>query len=81
MAGTGKSITLNLYVLERIDTVYNDEWAGCLVAATSESSARQIANEESKAEGYVWTDAGRTNARKIGVADDGVQGVVLHATA
>ena len=76
---TGKTITINLFLLERTETAYAGEWAKCIVAATTESSARQIANESAEAEGYVWTDGHLTSARKIGIADDGVHGVVLSA--
>jgi hypothetical protein len=77
---TVKSIELYLYLLERTETAYPGEWAKCIVAAKSEESARQIANESSEAEGYVWTDRGLTQSKKIGIADDEVQGIVLSAT-
>jgi hypothetical protein len=77
---SGKTIEIYLYLLERTETAYADEWAKCIVAAPDESSARQAANEDSKAEGYVWTDGNMTSAKRIGVADDGVQGVILHET-
>lgn len=76
---SGKSISIYLYLLERTETAYSGEWAKCIVAATNESSARQMANESAEAEGYVWTDGHLTSARKIGLADDGVSGVVLSA--
>lgn len=75
-----KSIGIYLYLLERTETAYTGEWSKCIVAATSEQSARQIANSECGGEGYVWTDGGRTDAKQIGVAEDGVQGVVLAQT-
>jgi len=71
-----KSVTLNLYLLERIDVMISGERSKCIVAGTDESKARQIANEDSGAEGYVWTDGHGVNAKRIGIADDGIQGVV-----
>jgi len=76
---SGKSISIYLFLLERTETAYAGEWAKCIVAATTESSARQIANEGAEAEGYVWTDGHLTSAKKIGIADDGVSGIVLSA--
>lgn len=74
----GKSIEMYLYLLERTDTAYGDEWSKCVVAASSEKRAREIANEEAKADGYVWTDGALASARRIGVAEEDVQGVVIH---
>lgn len=74
-----KTIELYLWLLERTETAYAGEWAKCIVAATTESQARQIANEDAGAEGYVWTDGSLTQAKRLGIADDGVQGVVLSA--
>ena len=76
----GKSIEVYLYLLERTDTAYGDEWSKCIVAATSEKRAREIANEEAKADGYVWTDGSLVSAKRIGVADDEIQGIQLFAT-
>lgn len=77
---TTKTLTINLYILKREDTVYAGEWASCVVASRTETNARQMANEAAKAEGYVWTDGHLTTCQKIGVADDGIAGVVLHST-
>lgn len=79
MSTTGKSMDLYLYILERAETAATGEWAKCIVAAKTEEEARQIANEECGAEGYIWNDGFSTNAKKIGIADDGVQGVLMHA--
>ena len=78
MADT-KSIEINIYLLERTETAIFGEWAKCIVAAASEQQARQIANEAASAEGYVWTDGALTQIRRIGVAEDGIQGVILAA--
>ena len=74
-----KSIEIGIWLLERTETAGPDEWAKCVVAAATETEARQLANEESKAEGYVWTNGSLASVRKIGVADEGIQGVVLSA--
>ena len=75
--GDTKSIKIKLYLLERIETPGPDEYSKCVVAAASEKSARQIANNDSKAEGYVWTDGHMVNGTEIGDAADDVEGVVL----
>lgn len=81
MAGTaGKSIEIYLYLLERADTANSGEWSSCIVASSTESGARQTANEEAGAEGYLWTDGFKVNAKKIGIAEEGVSGILMHAT-
>jgi len=72
-----KSIRICLFHLKRIETPGPDEWKECVVAAASEKSARQIANNESKAEGYIWTDGSLVTATEIGVANDEVDGVII----
>jgi hypothetical protein len=79
MATTTKTIEIYLWLLERTETAYSGEWAKCIVAGTTAEQARQIANEDSGAEGYVWTDGSLTQIKRLGIADDGVQGVVLFA--
>ena len=76
MADT-KSIKIRLYLLERIETPGPDEYSKSVVAAASEKSARQIANNDSKSEGYIWTDGHLVTAKEIGDAADDVEGVVL----
>lgn len=66
-----------LYVLERTNVLISGDRTKCLVAAKDEKAARNIANEDSKAEGFVWNDGYETTCRKIGTADEGVQGTVL----
>lgn len=72
-----KSIKIGLYLLKRTETPYPDEWGACVVAAATEQEAREIANHESKAEGYLWTDGGRVSASYLGDAADDVSGIVL----
>lgn len=72
-----KSLQIKLFLLERTATAYPDEWAKVVVAAVSEKVARELANQESKSEGYVWTDGSLVEAKELGVAIDGVDGVVL----
>jgi hypothetical protein len=78
MADT-KSITISLYLLERNDTPQPDEWARCVVAASTEPGARELANQDSGAEGYVWSDGRLVEATLLGEAADGVEGVILFA--
>ena len=72
-----KTIEIKLFLLERDGTPMPDEWGQCIVAASTEKAARELANQESGAEGYVWTDGRSTNARFLGVAVDGVEGVLI----
>lgn len=72
-----KSITISLYLLERNDTPMPDEWARCVVAASTESAAREIANHDSLAEGYIWSDGLLVNSKLLGEAVDGIEGIIL----
>ena len=72
-----KSIKIGLYLLERNDTPMPDEWGRCVVAACSEKAARELANQESKAEGYVWTDGHLVDCTHLGSALDGIDGVII----
>lgn len=76
---TGKSIKIFLFHLKRTDRALSDEWAQCVVAGRSEEDARTTANEEARSEGYVWKDDSKATCERIGLAEDGVQGVVLWA--
>jgi hypothetical protein len=73
----GKTIQVKIYQLRRIMTPQPDEWSSCVVAAGSEKEAREIANQESKAEGYVWTDGGLVESVEVGIANDGVYGLLI----
>lgn len=77
MADQTKTLRINLYLLERDQAVGPDEYSRMVVAAASEKAAREIANQESKAEGYVWSDGTITSVKLLGVAEDGVEGVVV----
>lgn len=77
MPNDSKSISIGIWLLERTETPMPDEWGRCVVAAPSESNARQLANEESSAEGYVWSDGHKVSAEYIGEAADGVSGVII----
>jgi hypothetical protein len=72
-----KTLEVKIYLLTRINTPGPDEYTAGVVAAVSEKQARELANQESKAEGYIWTDGGLTEAKELGVANDGVSGVLL----
>jgi hypothetical protein len=72
-----KSLVVNLYLLERDQSTGPDEYSRMVVAACTEKQAREIANQESKAEGYVWSDGTITSVKIIGSAEDGVNGVVI----
>jgi hypothetical protein len=66
-----------IWQLERMEKLHADEINKCIVAAASEKEARQVANSESEAEGYVWTDGNLANCIQIGLANDGISGLLL----
>ena len=79
-----KSIEIYLWLLERTETADPGQMAKCLVAASTEHQARQIANEDANGmdpsvAGYVWTDGALVASRRLGVADDEIQGVIFWA--
>jgi hypothetical protein len=71
-----KTIRINLYLLRNIEPK-KEELTKCVVAASTEQGARELANQESGREGYIWNDAQLAAAKLIGVAADGVDGVIL----
>lgn len=72
-----KSIKISIYKLEREDSPMSGEVTACLVAASSEKTAREIANGESGAEGYIWTDGSLVVCRRLGDADEDVDGLLM----
>ena len=66
-----------IWQLERGEKLHADEIGKCIVAAASEKEARQVANSESGTEGYLWTDGALANCIQIGVANDGISGLLL----
>lgn len=68
-----------IWLLTRTETPYADEWGACMVAADDEDDAREMANQVSLADGYVWTDGHRVNARCVGTASAGTFGILLHS--
>jgi len=77
MAEDTKSIQVELWYFERVSSASPHEWSKCVVAAPGEKAARNVANEESGDEGFVWTDGNLVEGRLLGQAADGVYGVVL----
>ena len=71
-----KSIRIGLYFLERSDTPQPDEWTKCVVAAATESQARELANQQSGTEGYVWSDGRLVASTVLGEAAEGIDGVI-----
>jgi hypothetical protein len=66
-----------IWQLERMEKLHADEVGRCIVAAPTEKEARSVANSESAAEGFVWTDGALANCIQIGVANDGISGLLL----
>jgi hypothetical protein len=54
-----------------------DEYSACVVAASTEKNARELANENCGAEGYTWLDSARVEAKNLGVAGDDTAGIIL----
>lgn len=72
-----KSIKIGIFKLTRTEHPEIDEWGCCIVAASTEKEARELANQEAKAEGYLWTDGHRVSSEYLGDAVDGISGVLL----
>ena len=66
-----------IWQLERMEKLHADEVGKCIVAAATEKEARDVANSESNAEGYIWTDGALANCTRIGIADENVSGLLL----
>ena len=60
-----------------MEKLHADEIGKCVVAAATEKEARDVANAESSAEGYIWTDGALANCVQIGVANSGIAGLIL----
>lgn len=74
----GKTLSIGLFLLERQDVPMTGELTKCVVAAVNEKAARELANSESEAEGYVWTDRDIVNAIELSEdTNDGVEGIQL----
>lgn len=69
-----------IWHLRRENNMVLNQVCDVVVAATSEKEARQIANENSREEGYIWTDTGIVAARRLGVAEDDIQGIIVQAS-
>jgi hypothetical protein len=73
-----KSIKLGIWLLSRNDTPTDGEMTSCVVIESTETLARQLANEQHKGEGYLWTDGSRVSATRLGTADgDAPAGLVI----
>ena len=71
-----KSININLYLLERVDKPHPEECKKCVIAAATEAWARELANQQSGGEGYVWGNEDNVTVTVIGEADDGIDGPI-----
>lgn len=73
-----KSLKLKLYLLKRLGSTGPDEFTQCIVVGASERQAREIANEDSSTEGFIWTDGTLVEAIELAPnTNDGVEGIVL----
>jgi hypothetical protein len=66
-------------VLSRIDTtnIY-DNYDGFVIAESSETEARQLANSMAADEGSIWENVTDTDCKLVGITiDDSIKGVIL----
>jgi len=76
MPNQGKSIAIKLYRLTKTNPITSNEVSRMVVAGADEKDARQVANQESGDSGYYWTDGSLVLCEEIGLANDGVYGVL-----
>jgi len=70
-------MNVKLWILTRQDTPQAGEVTACVIAMPTEKEARELANQESQAEGYVWTDGSLVEANLLAENTvEGVEGVV-----
>jgi hypothetical protein len=73
-----KTLSIKLFLLERQENPVIGEYSKCVVAAIDEVAAREIANGDSEAEGYVWTDRDLVTSIELSEdTNDGVEGIQL----
>lgn len=77
MAEDTKSIKIGIYRLDRIEDSVPGEWASLVIAAKDEKAAREIANQESRGESYIWAMPEKAKAVFVGAAEDGVEGLIV----
>lgn len=69
---------MKLYLLERTDGVWYDEYGSFVVAALSHIQARKFANETSSDEGKIWDNRELVKATYLGPATKSVKkGIIL----
>lgn len=70
---------LKIYIwrLSKENQLISTDLCDMIVAAATEKGARELANQRSKSEGYVWTDPSLVTATKIGLAEEGIHGIIL----
>lgn len=73
----GKTIQVKLFRLSRNDSPMSGDPTRTVVAAATEKQARETANQETGAEGYIWTDGSLVSCEEIGIAHDGFSGVLV----
>lgn len=70
-------MNVKLWKLTRQDTPMAGEVTACVIAMPTEKEAREMANQESAAEGYIWTDGSLVEAKLLAENTvEGVEGVV-----
>ena len=68
---------MKIWLLERIDSADYEETEGMVIAASNESRAREIANEnvDSDFEELIWNDVEKVTCREI--TENETEGVIL----
>jgi hypothetical protein len=69
--------SLGIFKLERQDTPMAGEYTACITVCPSERGARELANREASADGFVWTDGHLVAATRLGDATVDTASVVL----
>ena len=65
--------TFMIYKLARTTSIGYDEYDSKIVRASSEDTAREIANQNTGDEGMVWTDRKRVKCEKVEPDGPGVE--------
>lgn len=59
------SIKMSVFLLSRTDSPVGGDNTSCVVLAADETAAREVANTNSGAEGYLWRDSSRVKCEML----------------
>jgi hypothetical protein len=75
-----KMVQTYLWKLTKENQMISTDTCDFIVAAPTEKSAREMANQNAGSEGYAWLDGSLVVATRLGTAEDGVYGVILRSS-